>query len=162
LRSNLVPNAIQVGPNLVPNSAQQDATTSKKPSNHGKKGIFAGAQKARRVRDSNPGARFRAYGFQDRRFRPLSQLSVCEKPLYDRVFLCSLAFGFEANLPHGGHSVALRISRRASFASRVDVGNRSLLHAGNEMAVDSEGHVSRRMPQDACGSKRIDTRRDQP
>jgi hypothetical protein len=45
---------------------------------------------------------------------------VCEKPLYDRVFLCSLAFGFEANLPHGGHSVALRISRRARFEPRVE------------------------------------------
>jgi len=40
---------------------------------------------------------------------------VCEKPLYDRVFISSLAFGFGAGLLHGGHSVALRISRHARF-----------------------------------------------
>lgn len=71
----MVPFSLKGGPNLVPNSAQQDTTTRKKPSNYDEKGFFACAQKARRVRDSNPGARCRAYGFQDRRFRPLSQLS---------------------------------------------------------------------------------------
>ncbi len=97
----------------------------------------------RRVRDSNPGARCRAYGFQDRRFRPLSQLSACEKPLFDGLFRRSPGFDLRADLLHGGHSVAMRFSRRPGIESGVDVRNRGLLHSGDQVTVDSEGDVPR-------------------
>jgi hypothetical protein len=143
---------LQAGPNSVPNSAQQEA---KNQVITVKKG-FRLRSRARRVRDSNPGARCRAYGFQDRRFRPLSQLSGWEKPLYDRGFLCLPAFGFEANVPHGGHSVALRISRRAGFESRVRrwQPQPAACWKRDGCRFGGSGHVSRRMPQDTCGATR--------